>query len=64
VVLGHRPVVRHLFVLTLGFSRRSFYAPCLGETLSELLDAHERAFEHFGGLPRIGAGRAACKLPC
>lgn len=52
VVFGHRPVVRHLFVLTLGFSRRSFYLPCLGETLSELLDAHERAFEHFGGHTR------------
>ncbi|MGH2650841.1 MAG: DDE-type integrase/transposase/recombinase, partial [Actinomycetota bacterium] len=43
---------RHLFVLTLGFSRRSFYISCLGETLSELLDAHERAFEHFGGHTR------------
>jgi transposase len=49
VVLGGRPVVRHLFVLTLGFSRRSVYVPCPTETLSELLDAHERAFEYFGG---------------
>jgi transposase len=45
-----RPV--HFFVLTLGFSRRSFYAAYLGETLSQFLDAHERAFEHFGGHTR------------
>ena len=42
----------HFFVLTLGFSRRSFYAAYLGETLSQFLDAHERAFEHFGGHTR------------
>jgi transposase len=44
--------VRHIFVLTLGFSRRSFYQPCLTETLPQFLDAHERAFEHFGGHTR------------
>jgi transposase len=42
----------HIFVLTLGYSRRSFYAAYLGETLSQFLDAHERAFEHFGGHTR------------
>jgi transposase len=52
VLLGGRPVVRHVFVLTLGFSRRSFYAPCPDETLGEFLDAHERAFEYFGGHTR------------
>ena len=41
--------MRHIFVLTLGFSRRSVYVPCLSETLGELLDAHEQAFTHFGG---------------
>lgn len=45
----HQPVVRHVFVLTLGFSRRSFYRACPAETLPLFLDAHERAFEHFGG---------------
>ncbi|MCW5891253.1 MAG: IS21 family transposase [bacterium] len=45
----HQPVVRHVFVLTLGFSRRSFYRGCAAETLPLFLDAHERAFEHFGG---------------
>ena len=48
----HRPQVVHVFVLTLGFSRRGFYHPCLQETLPAFLDAHERAFEHFGGHTR------------
>lgn len=46
---GSRPVVLHAFILTLGYSRRSFHEPCLGETLSQFLDAHERAFEYLGG---------------
>ena len=41
--------VRHIFVLTLGYSRRSFYVPCLSEALGDLLDAHEQAFAHFSG---------------
>ena len=41
--------VRHVFVLTLGYSRRSVYVPCLSEALGDLLDAHEQAFAHFGG---------------
>jgi len=47
-----RLVVLHLFVLTLGFSRRGFYYACANEQLSQFLEAHERAFEHFGGLTR------------
>ncbi len=46
---GSQPVVLHVFILTLGYSRRSFHEPCLGETLSQFLDAHERAFDYFGG---------------
>ena len=49
VQFRHRPVALHVFVLTLGYCRRSFFEPCLGETLSQFLDAHERAFEYFGG---------------
>ena len=49
VWLGAQREVRHIFVLTLGFSRPSFYVPCLSETLGELVDAHEQAFTHFGG---------------
>lgn len=42
----------HFFVLTLGYSRRGFYWPSADERLSQFLDAHERAFEHFGGHTR------------
>jgi hypothetical protein len=42
----------HFFVLTLGYSRRAFYSAAADERLSQLLDAHERAFEHFGGHTR------------
>ena len=49
VRLGAAWEVRHVFVLTLGFSRRSVYVPCLSEALGDLLDAHEQAFAHFGG---------------
>ena len=49
VPLGGQWAVRHIFVLTLGYCRRSVYVPCLTEALGELLDAHEQAFTHFGG---------------
>lgn len=48
----HQSAVRHIFVLTLGYSRRSTYIPCPNETLPQFLDAHERAFEYFGGHTR------------
>lgn len=41
--------VRHFFVLALGYSRRSFYLACRDEQLPTFLDAHEQAFDHFGG---------------
>jgi transposase len=47
-----RPQVRHVFVLTLGFSRRSYYRCCPNETLPQFLDAHEQAFAYFGGHTR------------
>ena len=46
------PMVVHVFVLTLGFSRRGFYYACADERLAQFLDAHERAFAHFGGHTR------------
>jgi len=52
VRLRKRRVVLHWFVLTLGYSRRGFYAPFLDERLPQFLDAHERAFEYFGGHTR------------
>ena len=39
----------HIFVMVLGYSRRLFARAYLGERLGALLDAHEKAFEHFGG---------------
>jgi transposase len=46
------PIRLHVFVLTLGYSRRSFYHAGPDETLAQFLEAHELAFEHFGGLTR------------
>jgi transposase len=48
----HQPVVLHLFVLTLGYSRRHYMEPALNERVPQFLDAHERAFDHFGGHTR------------
>jgi len=42
----------HIFVLTLGFSRRGFYWGSPNEQIGSFLEAHERAFEHFGGHTR------------
>lgn len=39
----------HLFVMTLGYSRRLFSHAYPNERLTALLDGHERAFSHFGG---------------
>lgn len=52
VWFGQKPVEVHLFVLTLGYSRRSFYCAMAREKLGEFLEAHERAFEYFGGHTR------------
>ena len=49
VYFRHEPVVLHLFILTLGYCRRSFYDVFRNEQMPQFLDAHERAFEHFGG---------------
>lgn len=41
----------HLFVFTLGYSRRLFCRGYPDERLSSVLDGHERAFRHFSGVP-------------
>lgn len=46
------PIVVHVFVLTLGFSRRGFYYACADERMAQFLEAHEQAFAHFGGHTR------------
>ena len=39
----------HIFVMTLGYSRRGFAQGFLRERMPDLLAAHEAAFAHFGG---------------
>jgi len=46
------PAVVHVFVLPLGVSRRGFYYACADERLAQFLEAHDRAFAHFGGHTR------------
>lgn len=43
------PAEIHVFVLTLGYSRRAYAEGFEHERMGALLSAHERAFEHFGG---------------
>ena len=43
------PLTIHIFVMTLGYSRRGFARGYLGERMPDLLAAHEAAFDHFGG---------------
>lgn len=52
ICLRNRPVVLHIFVMTLGYSRRGYYRACANEQLGLFLESHEAAFEHFGGLTR------------
>ena len=49
VLLGDQRVRVHIFVMTLGYSRRGYAEGFLNERIPELLAAHERAFAHFGG---------------
>jgi transposase len=51
VWIGERWVTVHLFVYTLGYSRRCVAYAYAHERLPVLLDGHERAFRHFGGVP-------------
>src|SRR5216684_823271 len=50
VWIGEQPETVHLFVFTLGYSRRLFTRWYRNERLATLLDGHERAFRHFGGV--------------
>ena len=49
VSLGGERVKVHIFVMTLGYSRRGYAEGFLHERMPDLLAAHERAFSHFGG---------------
>ncbi len=48
--IGEQPETVHLLVYTLGYSRRLFTRGYTNEKLATLLDGHERAFRHFGGV--------------
>jgi transposase len=52
VWFGSRLVKVHIFVMTLGFSRRAWVEGYEHERMESLLSAHEHAFEHFGGVTR------------
>jgi len=47
--IGDERMKVHLFTMVLGYSRRIFARAYKSEGLTALLDAHERAFAHFGG---------------
>ena len=49
--LGTTRAKVHLFVMTLGYSRRMFSEGTWDEKLPSLLRCHEDAFDFFGGLP-------------
>ncbi|MFZ5539422.1 MAG: IS21 family transposase [Pseudomonadota bacterium] len=46
------PAEIHIFVLTLGYSRRGWAEGYEHERMESLLAAHENGFAHFGGVPR------------
>lgn len=52
VWLGAEAKRCHFFVMILGYSRRVFAIAYLNEKLDSLLDAHAKAFAHFGGRTR------------
>ena len=52
VDVGGEPVRVHLFVATLGYSRRIFVQAFRHERQSAWLDGLEGAFAHFGGVPQ------------
>jgi transposase len=50
VRFGAEPAVVHVFVMTLGYSRRAWVEGFTNERMEPLIAAHEHAFEHFGGV--------------
>jgi len=49
VRLGETRTAVHIFVMTLGYSRRGYAEGFCDERMASLLAAHEHAFAHFGG---------------
>ena len=52
VLIGEEPQRIHLFVATLGYSRRCYVAVFLHERQSAWLQGLEATFRHFGGVPQ------------
>jgi transposase len=50
-VIGGKHSKAHLFVMTLGYSRKFFSKGTNNEKLSTFINCHREAFDHFGGLP-------------
>src|SRR5437764_270070 len=51
VWIADRPVIAHVFVFTLGYSRRCYVEAFRHERLEAVLTGHEHAFHHFAGVP-------------
>ena len=51
VWIADQEVTAHVFVCTLGYSRRLYVHAFPHERLSAVLQGHEQAFQHFGGIP-------------
>lgn len=49
IFVGEKKTRIHVFTMVLGYSRRLYARAYLSEGLGPLLDAHEKAFAHFGG---------------
>ena len=49
-VVGGKRVKIHLFVMTLGYSRRMFAVGARDEKLATFIRCHEEAFDHLGGV--------------
>lgn len=54
VWIGEQEEAVHLFVYTLGYSRRLWVVAYPHERLDAILDGHEQAFRQFGGVPLEG----------
>jgi transposase len=50
-IIGGKRTKVHLFVLTLGFSRRMYAGATVDERMPAFLRSHEEAFEFLGGVP-------------
>jgi len=52
-VIGGETVTLHLFSMWLAFSATAFHRAYVNEAQESFTDAHVRAFERFGGVPRM-----------